>query len=64
MEEELTRFEKDEAIGQPPRIVVHRSRGTVINALGDQLGMLDCWAHAGLPIRTSFRVRDGIKQIE
>jgi hypothetical protein len=63
-EEEGARFEKDVAIDKPARILEHRSRETVINALEDHFGMLDYWGHAGLPIRTEFSIHDGKRQIE
>jgi hypothetical protein len=63
LENSLSKFETDEAIDQPVRILEHKSGRTTINALDDQLGMLDYWAHAGPPIRTGFNAHDGKGQI-
>jgi hypothetical protein len=61
---EFWRFEEDETIELPVRIQEHKARGTVINAVGDQLGILNYWAHGCLSFQIGFSAHDGNMQIE
>jgi hypothetical protein len=41
----------DEEFKLPIRIQEQNAEGTVVNALADQLGMLDYWANASIPFQ-------------